>query len=141
MRADAGEFVSRPSSHGRFGVIQIDLYDTLARGPTLDDAAFYGDCRRALAEPGMLVVNLFGEPDSYLRSLRNLRRLFRDRVLALPAVPAGNVVVLAFAGPPLRVRWPALRDRARALERERLPAQRWLAELEARQSRFADFTI
>lgn len=138
---DAGRFVARPGERGRYGVIQVDLYDWRARGPVLDSVAFYRACRRALAEPGVLVVNLFGEHASYLRNLDHLERVFGGRVLALPPVPAGNVVVLAFKGPPLRVGWPALGLRAQALARERLPARDWLAALRGRQGRFAEFAI
>lgn len=141
VHGDAGEYVARASSRKRFGVIQADLYDTRARGPTLDDAAFYGDCRRAIAEPGVLVLNLFGEGEAHERSLRNVRRIFRGRVLSLPAVPAGNVVVLAFAGPPMRVAWSALRRRALRLEDEGLPALQWVAALEQGQRGSSEFSV
>src|SRR5690606_1309068 len=54
--ADAGEFVARPAERGRYGAIQVDLYDRQARGPVLDSVAFYRHCRRALASPGVLAV-------------------------------------------------------------------------------------
>lgn len=126
IRADAGEYVSRPSVRGRFGVIQADLYDTKARGPVLDDVPFYRDCRAALAPAGILMVNVFGESRSYAHSLRNVRQAFDDRVIALPPVAAGNVALLAFSGPTLQVEWGALRARAKRLERERLPAGKWV---------------
>jgi spermidine synthase len=137
---DAGEFVAG-AARGRYGVIQVDLYDRQARGPVLDSVAFYRACRRALATPGVLAVNLFGEPDAWLRSRRHLMQAFGDRVLALPAVPAGNVVTLAFNGPPLRVRWPALERRARLLERQGLPARTWFEALRGLQGRFPEFAI
>lgn len=141
VRADAGEFVARRSGRGRYGVVQVDLYDRRARGPVLDSIAFYRHCRQALAGSGVLVVNLFGEHESTLRSERHLAQVFDGRVLALPPVPAGNVVVLAFKGPPLRVAWPVLLRRARELERLQLPARGWLDALRGRQGRFPDFAI
>ncbi len=139
--ADAGEFVARASERGRHGVIQVDLYDREARGPVLDSVAFYRRCRRALAPTGVLVVNLFGEHDSYLRNRRNIARAFDERCIALPPVPAGNVVVLAFQGPPLRVEWEALRRRAREVERMGLPGRAWYAALRASQGRFPAFAV
>jgi len=109
---DAGRFVARRDVRGRFGVIQVDLYDAEARGPTCESLAFYEDCRRALADPGICVVNLFGRHASYRRNLARLSRAFEGRILALPAGAAGNIVVLAFKGPELAVSWPALRQRA-----------------------------
>jgi spermidine synthase len=135
VRADAGEYVSRRSSHGRFGVILADLYDTKARGPVLDDVPFYRDCRAALAPAGILVVNVFGNGRSYANSLRNVRMAFDDRVIALPPVAAGNVALLAFSGPELRVEWGVLRERARRLEKkDRLPAGRWVEAIEKQRS-------
>lgn len=141
VRADAGEYVARRSVRGRFGVILADLYDTKARGPVLDDVPFYRDCRAALAPAGILVVNVFGESRSYANSLRNLRQAFDDRVIALPPVAAGNVALLAFSGPELRVEWEALRARAKRLEREKLPAERWVEAIAKQRGRGAALVV
>ena len=96
-------------------MIQVDLYDAEARGPTCDSLAFYEDCRRALADPGVCVVNLFGRHASYRRNLARLASAFEGRTLALPAGAAGNMVALAFKGPQLAVPWTVLRERAEVL--------------------------
>jgi len=70
VRSDAQEFVERPAAHGRYGVIQVDLYDMHARGPVIESLRFYRACREALAEPGVCVVNLFGEHASFERNRR-----------------------------------------------------------------------
>lgn len=141
VHADAGEFVARPSERGRYGVIQVDLYDRQARGPVIDSLAFYRRCRGALAASGVLAVNLFGEHESYRRSTDRVAEVFDGRLLALPPVPAGNVVLLAFKGPPLRVDWQALRRRAGELDRTGLPARAWFDALRGQQGRFAQFMI
>jgi spermidine synthase len=96
----------------RWGVVQADLYDRHARGPVCDSLSFYRHCRAAL-DPGggMLVVNLFGEHASCSRNLARIAAAFDARLLTLPPVAAGNLVALAFAGPPLRCR-PASCSRA-----------------------------
>ncbi len=114
---DAGAFVARPRQAGRYGVVQVDLYDEHARGPVIDTEEFYRDCRRVIAEPGMCVVNLFGSHRSFAPNIARLRRAFGGRILVIPATPAGNRIVLAFAGPPLRVEWTTLERRAQWLER------------------------
>jgi spermidine synthase len=131
VHADAGAWVASPRTHGRFGVVQVDLYDRHARGPVLESLAFYRDCRRAIAEPGMLVVNLFGgDASSFERNRARIAEAFDDRVLVLPPVEAGNLVVLAFAGPPLSVDAAALFARAAEVERRwRLPARGWAKAL------------
>lgn len=112
-------------------VIQADLYDSEARGPVCDSLAFYRACRAALdPAAGILVVNLFGETASYSRNLSRIARAFDARVLVLPAVPAENVVVLAFSGPPIEVSAQRLLARAAAVERRwRLPAGSWARTL------------
>jgi spermidine synthase len=133
VRRDAMAFLEAGGRRGRFGVVQVDLYDMHARGPAVEDAAFYRLCREALAPPGIAAFNLFGEHASTLRNLRRIRTAFDDRILLLPATAAGNLVVLGFCGPPLSVDWRALQSRARLLERRlRLPARAWVSELEAR---------
>ena len=128
---DAGAYVASPHARGRFGVVQVDLYDRDARGPALDSPAFYRDCRRAIAEPGMLVVNLFGGGHASFEVNRSrIAEVFDGRVLVLPPVEAGNLVVLAFAGPPLSVDAGMLFARADEVERRwRLPARGWAKAL------------
>jgi spermidine synthase len=128
---DAQAFLERSRPHGRWGVIQVDLYDMHARGPAIETAAFYELCRAALEEPGICVVNLFGRHASYRRNLSRLRRVFAGRLIEMPAGPAGNRVVLAFAGPPMQVAWHDLEQRARELQRATaLPARIWVRALQ-----------
>lgn len=117
VTADAHDFLMRAGVAGRFGIVQVDLYDLHARGPVLDSVRFYRACRRALTDTGLCVVNLFGEHASFERNLRNLDQAFGGRLLLLPPGAAGNRVVLAFQGPPLRVAWERLAQRADLLER------------------------
>ena len=133
---DAERFVARPALAGRFGVIQVDLYDEEARGPAVDSASFYRDCRRVLAEPGICVVNLFGSHRSFTPNLARLSAAFDGRLLELPANREGNRIVLAFAGPRLRIEWAALEQRAGWLARRfGWPATEWCRLLKARRRR------
>jgi spermidine synthase len=129
--ADAGEFVARPRERGVYGVIQVDVYDRDARGPVLDSLAFYRDCRRCLASPGMLVLNLFGgDQRSFTENLERVIEVFDSQVLVLPPVAAGNLVVLAFSGPPLSVDSDDLFARADYLKKQwRLPGPDWAKAL------------
>ncbi len=125
--ADAAEYVRRPEARGRYGVIQVDLYDRDAAGPVIDSLAFYRHCREALAPVGVLVVNLFGHRGVLRPSLTRLSEVFDGRLLVLPSVPAGNTIVLALSGPPLSVPVRAVRDRARQIRRRyKLDAASWL---------------
>lgn len=116
VQADAGAFICQPHHRHWATVIQVDLYDEHARGPVLDSVTFYRACRAALQKPGMLTVNLFGDPENLPKSLQNLRDAFDGRILTFAPVHQGNVVVLAFNGPALQVTWEALYERAALLE-------------------------
>jgi spermidine synthase len=125
VRADAGAYVARPRVRGQFGVVQVDLYDQHAAGPVLDSETFYGHCHAAMADPGVMAVNLFGRHASFSRSLKRIRAVF-EQVVTLNPREEGNLVVLALKGPQLRVSRKDLMARADALQlRYGLPAKRW----------------
>lgn len=127
---DAASWVADPLRAGRYAALMVDLYDGEARGPVRDSQEFYADCRQALADPGVLTVNLFGAHESFARNIRHLGRAFEGRILTLPQIDAGNQIVLAFKGPPLAVSLDKLLSRAEDVEaRYRLPARRWARSL------------
>lgn len=116
LHDDAGHFVETAAG-GSFSIIQCDLYDAEARGPVLDSLAFYRQCFRVLDDPGVLVVNLFGSSrPAFERSAARIAHAFEGRVLEMPQTLAGNIVLLAFRGPPFAIRWPALEQRARVVQ-------------------------
>lgn len=133
LHDDAGRFVAE-ADEGRYGVIQCDLYDAQARGPVLDSLAFYKSCWRALQDPGVLVVNLFGSArPAFEKSAARIDQAFGGMVLEMPQTLAGNIVLLAFRGPPFAARWHVLEERARLLQRETgLDAPRWVRGLRRR---------
>jgi spermidine synthase len=125
VRADAGAYLGRADVAGRFGVVQVDLYDADAAGPVLDSEAFYRSCHRALAAPGVMAVNLFGRHASFRRSLERIAGVF-GQVVTMPRREEGNLVVLALKGPPLTVTRRELAARASAVQaRFGLPARAW----------------
>jgi spermidine synthase len=125
VRADAGAYLRRSALAGRFGVVQVDLYDADAAGPVLDSEAFYRDCHRALAAPGVMAVNLFGRHASFRRSLGRIAGVF-GQVVTMPRRDEGNLVVLGLKGPPLAVTRRELAARAALVQaRFGLPARAW----------------
>ncbi|HEU0229451.1 MAG TPA: spermidine synthase [Burkholderiaceae bacterium] len=134
-QCDAADWLKRPGNLGRHLALMVDLYDSQAQGPVRESLEFYSDCRRALADTGVLTVNLFGDHPSYARNLANIREAFNDRVLVLPEVDEGNVVVLALKGPLLEVSVRRFIERAAQVEAETgLPARRWARALLARRA-------
>jgi len=133
--ADAAAWIE--DQRGTLDAVQVDLYDASARGPVHESEGFYAACRGALRSPGVLTVNLFGRYATFTRNMQALTRAFEGRVIALPEVHEGNRVAIAFNGPPLTVRWTAIRERAAVIARTlRLPASTWVDGL--RESARAD---
>ncbi len=133
-QAYLSKHLEHASTHSKlaqpFGVIQVDVYDQEAKGPVLDSLSFYESCYDALAGTGMLSVNLFGEAASFTKNLARIHEVFEGRLLSWPAVDAGNIVILAFKGPPLSVAWSKLFERAQVIDQAYdLSAPKWLRSL------------
>jgi spermidine synthase len=114
---DAWEHLRAHASRGRYGVIQVDLYDRDAHGPVLDSIAFYRSVRSALEDSGIAVINLFGDRLSFGTSWRRIRAAFDDRALAMAPLPAGNAIVFAFRDPLAPVEREALKSEASTIAR------------------------
>lgn len=142
VHEDAGSWVHSPDATGRFCALMVDLYDASAQGPVRDSPEFYQGCYESLADTGVLVVNLFGNHDSFPRNLENIHGAFQGRLLELPEIDAGNRVVLAFKGPLLKVSTAQFLERAEHVETQcGLPAVRWARELLAQRSPNKTVTI
>lgn len=124
---DAATWIADADQRDAIDVLCIDLYDDEAASPVLDSAEFYRDCHAALAEGGVMTVNLFGRNASLERSCDRIADAFGiEQVRALKATREGNTVVVAMK----LVTFPdgdALARRAENIEtRWHLPARKWL---------------
>ena len=93
--ADAGAWVADARNHATVDVLQVDLYDALARGPVLDSVAFYSDCRACLITHGMMTVNVFGNGAGFEASYAAIAAAFDGQCTAMAQVDAGNRIILA----------------------------------------------
>jgi spermidine synthase len=125
--ADAQTEIRKPAWQGTVDALQVDLYDHEAAAPVLDDAGFYADCERVLAEGGVMTVNLFGRDASLAKSARRIAAAFgASRVRSLQPTREGNTVLLAIKGADVPDR-ATLVERAQIVEsRFGLPARKWL---------------
>ena len=122
---NALDFVLDPDNHGRFDVLQVDLYDQDARGPVLDSVEFYQGCRDCLAPGGVMTANVFGDFSNYDKNFLHMEQVF-DAVAWLPEVHDANVVVLAFKEAP-EIDFAVLYERAGEIKRRlNLPAKDWV---------------
>lgn len=123
---DAKAFVSQPAQRARADWLLVDLYDSAARGPVYDDAAFYAACCACLRSPGVAAFNLFGR--RFGPSFDAIAAAFGESVLVLPRTDAGNRIVLAYRGAAFDDARRSMASHAAALQaRWRLPIHQWAA--------------
>ena len=122
---DARAFVEQPAQRDGADWLLVDLYDSAARGPVYDDAAFYAACRTCLRPPGVAAFNLFGR--RFGPSFEAITAAFGTHVVVLPRTAAGNRIVLAYRGDTFDAACAAMASNAAALQsRWRLPMRAWL---------------
>lgn len=102
---------------GSVDVLVVDGFDDAGLPSALGSSRFYGDCRRALREGGILVVNIFSYDPAYAAMLERLRLMFDDRVCWFDKVAGNNRILFAVKA---ALRGPA----PRALRVQRLLALR-----------------
>ncbi|MGZ5131106.1 MAG: spermine/spermidine synthase domain-containing protein [Caldimonas sp.] len=127
LEMDAAAYVADAATRASIDVLSVDLYDHEAASPVLDSAAFYRDCHAALAEGGLMTVNLFGRDASFERSFARIAQAFgADQVRTLKPTREGNTIVVAMKHVTVPDR-DALARRAENIEtRWKLPARKWL---------------
>ena len=127
LEMDAGRFAADPQRAQTAQVLCVDLYDHDAASPVLDSAAFYRDCRRVLADDGVMTVNLFGRDASFERSMKRIAAAFGTaQVWSLRPTKEGNTIVVALKHGAMPER-AILVERADNIEaRFKLPARKWL---------------
>jgi spermidine synthase len=130
LTMDAGRWLRHEAPVQGVQLMHVDLYDHEAAAPVLDDEAFYAGCHSALADGGVMAVNLFGRDASLARSCERIAKVFgRDQVWTLRPTREGNTVVIAGRGVVVPGRDELLARAATLEERfavNGLPARKWL---------------
>ena len=80
-------------------VLIVDGFDSKGLPPALGSARFYGDCRRALCDGGVMVANIFSYDPHYRAMAERLRLMFDDRVCRFDKVAGNNRILFAVKAP------------------------------------------
>jgi spermidine synthase len=80
-------------------VLLVDGFDAAGLPPVLGSARFYGHCRRALVDGGVLVANVFSYDPLYPAIRERLRLMFDDRLCNLNGVAGNNRILFAVKAP------------------------------------------
>ncbi|MGZ5194273.1 MAG: spermine/spermidine synthase domain-containing protein [Ramlibacter sp.] len=84
-------------------VLLVDGFDENGQPPALCSQAFYGDCRRALAPGGVLVVNLHVDDADHDVRTRRIADAFDGNAMQTMASGQANCVVFARRGEPATI--------------------------------------
>jgi spermidine synthase len=116
---DGAAFVARTAQ--RYDVILVDGFTYDGQPEALCSAGFYADCRGALADGGVLVVNLHADADSCEALIDRIAACFDGDAFAISAADGGNRIVFAASAAAMRAckaqfrqRWAALPERHRS---------------------------
>ena len=121
IHTDACAWLAERKLEPKADVIIVDGFDETGLPHALGTARFYSDCRRALADGGVLVANIFSYDPAYPGVLARLSLMFDERVCWFDRVACNNLILFAVkAAIPLPEGAPV----ARALKVQRLVARR-----------------
>ena len=133
VTADGAEYI-RILYGGGTDILLVDGFDGEQIIDDLVGEPFFADCRAALSENGIFVTNWWQADKRYDVFVQRLRRVFDNRVLAVPATTHGNVAVLAFQSDPTVRQWDKLKKHAQALnDQYHLDFTGMLAAIKAQQ--------
>ncbi|MFL6707185.1 MAG: transferase spermidine synthase [Massilia sp.] len=76
-------------------VVIVDGFDAAGLPAALVGARFYADCRRLLADGGVLVANIFSYDTRYRAMMGRLELIFGGRLARLAGVAGNNRIVFA----------------------------------------------
>jgi spermidine synthase len=119
IHADAAAWLAGPGATAGADVLVVDGFDQGGLPPALGSARFYGHCRRALADGGVLVANIFSYDPHYPRMLARLGLMFDGRVCRFEGVAGNNRILFAVKDAPAAGAAPG-----RALRMQRRVARR-----------------
>ena len=85
----------------RYAVLLVDSFDADGQPAALCSQRFYDDCRAALPDDGVLVVNLHYDHPDYLLLFERIRRSFGGNAVEIVALEKSNSIMFARNGPPI----------------------------------------
>ncbi len=111
-------------------VLLVDGFDDESLPGALVSQAFFDAAWGALADPGVLAMNLMSDDPQLDRVLRRMEAAFGGAVVCMPALSDPNVIAFALKGAPPRIAWRTLQRRAERLQgRHGLPFARYVNQL------------
>jgi spermidine synthase len=105
-----------PGDNPDFDVLLVDGFDQHGQPPALCSQRFYDDCFAALADGGVLAVNLHYDHPDYPLLAERVKRSFGGNAVEVLAEEKSNAIVFASKGPAISPRNMRLPDSLAGLD-------------------------
>jgi spermidine synthase len=101
-----------------YDIVLLDVFDQHGLSDSIKGYAFINACKKRLNPDGLLIVNLWSEPEmTFRRMVSSIYQCFSKQALLLPVLDRSNQVVIGINRvPKSRVDWKRLSRQAVALE-------------------------
>lgn len=115
LNMDGADFLAASPEHA-YDLILVDAFDSVGVHPSVCTPEFHAAARRALAQGGVLSMNLWiTRGGSYENLLKNIAAGFRGQVLRLPVEQRANMIAVGLDQPRTRKDLKDLREAAQSL--------------------------
>jgi len=101
-----------------YDIIVLDVFTKDGLSNSIKGFPFMNVCKSRLNENGILIMNLWSEPDRlYKKMVYNVYKCFKSQAMILPVVDRSNHIVIGINQPGRRYQEPVLRKKADILEK------------------------
>jgi len=113
---DAKEFF-RSVKTNTYDIIVLDVYDKEGMSNAIRAYSFMSACQSRLNENGVLIVNLWSEPQQvYKKMVHNIFKCFKTQAMILPVSERSNQIVIGINQPDRKYQDDLLREKSHHLE-------------------------
>ncbi len=114
---DGGHYIQQAVKQQRqYDLLLIDAFDHEGLSESINGESFFDACRIILRKQGIMMINLWRtDIDLFEQIAWYLSRSFDEKILYLPVMERGNVIVFCFPEKVPQLTGKSLRSRAEAL--------------------------
>ncbi len=102
-----------------YDIIVLDVYDKEGMSDSIRGFSFMNACKSRLTENGVLIVNLWSEPEKiYKKMVYNIFKCFKSQAMILPVADRSNHIAIGINQPIRTFQDQILRKKSHQLEQD-----------------------
>jgi spermidine synthase len=102
-----------------YDIIVLDVYDKEGMSGSIRGFSFMNACKSRLTENGVLIVNLWSEPELiYKKMVYNIFKCFKSQAMILPVADRSNHIAIGINQPVRTFQDQMLREKSHQLEQD-----------------------